>query len=151
MDEQSLGLRITTIARLFRTRFDRRAREIGLTRAQWRTISWAKHKPGATQHQIATLLEVGDVTAGRSIDRLSEAGWVERRPDPNDRRVYRIYLTEDATPVLDRLSALGEDEERIAFSGFSQEEMATLDAMLIRISTNLSAQECAGQCVSAVS
>ncbi|MET0249360.1 MAG: MarR family transcriptional regulator [Sphingobium sp.] len=141
----SPAMRITTIARLFRTRFDRRAREIGLTRAQWRTIYWVKLRPGATQHEIATLLEVGDVTAGRSIDRLAEAGWVERRSDPRDRRVYRIYLTENATPVLNRLSALGDDEERIAFAGFSQEEMAQLEPMLIRIADNLSGQECGAQ------
>jgi MarR family transcriptional regulator for hemolysin len=137
MPERSLALRITSIARLLRTRFDRRAREVDLTRAQWRTITCVRYRPGATQHEIACLLEVGDVTAGRSIDRLSDAGWVERRPDPADRRVYRIYLTSAATPVLTRLAALGEEEERIAFRGFNEAELAQLEQMLLRVWDNL--------------
>jgi DNA-binding MarR family transcriptional regulator len=143
MAEPSLGMRMTMIARIFRTRFDRRAREIGLTRAQWSTISCVRGKPGATQHMIATLLEVGDVTAGRSIDRLEEAGWVERRPDPQDRRVYRIYATDAAAPVLARLTALGDDEENIAFAGFSDAELQQLKAMMGRVMDNLSETDCA--------
>jgi DNA-binding MarR family transcriptional regulator len=136
-------MRMTMIARVFRTRFDRRAREIGLTRAQWSTIACIRDQPGATQHMIATALEVGDVTAGRCIDRLEEAGWVERRPDPEDRRVYRIYATDVATPVLARLGALGQDEENIAFAGFTDTELQQLKAMLNRIMGNLSDTDCA--------
>lgn len=136
--DDSPMIRISLLARLMRTRFDRRARMIGLTRAQWRTIACVRHEPGATQHRIATMLDVGDVTAGRSIDRLAESGWMERRPDPDDRRAYQIFLTEAASPVLERLSAISADEERIALQDFSDDERHQFIRMLGRISDNLS-------------
>lgn len=135
--ETSLTLKISVIARMLRTRFDTRARSIGITRAQWRTIAAVRRAEGAPQRRIAEMLEVGDVTAGRLIDRLSDEGWIERRPDPADRRAYRVYLTPEAAPVLERLSALGADEERRAFAGIDPEELDLLGDILDRIAANL--------------
>lgn len=42
---------------------------------------------------------------GRLIDRLQARGLVERRPDPTDRRVWRLHLTPASTPILDRIAA----------------------------------------------
>lgn len=139
--ELSTAMKLSVIARLLRTRFDQRARTIGLTRAQWRTIAAVSRHPGATQHRIATLLEVGDVTAGRMIDRLNEEGWIERRPDPTDRRAYRVHLTPAADPVLRELTELGADEERRALAGLDAEEIARFSETLGRVLANL-----AGRC-----
>ncbi len=92
-DDKALGIKVMKLSRLLRLRFDQRAQGLGLTRAQWQTIACVRRRPGATQREIAALLEVGEVTVGRSIDKLVEAGWVERRPDPADRRAHRIWLT----------------------------------------------------------
>lgn len=140
----STPMLISHLARLMRTRFDRRTRHIGLTRAQWRTIACVQWEPGATQHRIATMLQVGDVTAGRSIDRLTEAGWMERRPDPQDRRAYRIYMTDKAQPELDRLSSIGQDEERIALAGMNEAEQAQLHRLLQHVVLNMTADDCDG-------
>jgi len=136
-EERTPSVKIGIIARILRKRFDFRARSIGLTSAQWRTIAVVHSTPGITQRGIASRLEVGDVTIGRLIDRLCEEGWIERRPDPNDRRAYRIYLAPSAGPLLGRLAALGADEERITFAGISAEERARFEAVLDRIWQNL--------------
>ncbi|MCF8709416.1 MarR family winged helix-turn-helix transcriptional regulator [Rhizorhapis sp. SPR117] len=135
--EPNVAMRISYLARTLRTRFDSKTRDIGLTRAQWRTIVSVRMEPGATQHRIAELLQVGAVTAGRSIDRLTEAGWLERRSDPADRRAYRVYVAEKATPVLERLGVIAEEEGWIAFAGFDAHEMELLRNMLDRVARNL--------------
>jgi DNA-binding MarR family transcriptional regulator len=133
----SLVLRVSIVARLLRINFDERARSIGVTRAQWRTIATVRFAPGSTQREIAEMLEVREVTAGRHIDRLCEQGWAERRPDASDRRVHRVYLTPAATPLLETLDALGEAEQADALAGFSGEEIAQFESFLARMSDNL--------------
>lgn len=141
MPDKTIGVLISRVARQMRVRFDQRAKDLNLTRAQWRTIACVRHKPGATQRQLAELLEVGEATAGRSLDRLVEAGWVERRADPGDRRSYRVFPTEALTPIVDRLGAIWEDEEIVAFHGFTDRERAEFRRMVERMSGNLGAQE----------
>lgn len=136
-DDTTLGMRILKLSRMVRLRFDRRAAGAGLTSAQWRTIACVRRFPGATQRQIAELLEVSEATAGRSIDRLVEAGWVERRNDPDDRRAHRVYQTDAIEPVVDELAQIGAAEEVAALAGFTPEERVQLDAMLARIAANL--------------
>ena len=135
--EPTAGFRMSWIARMLRTRFDARARAIGLTRAQWTMIVTIRLDVGATQSELASRMEINTVTAGRIIDRLQAADWVERRPDPVDRRVNRVYPTEKATPVLTRLQDLGEEEEEVTLAGFSAEERALFGRMLQRVIDNL--------------
>lgn len=141
MPNKTIGELISRVARQLRIRFDHRARDLNLTRAQWRMIACVRHKPGATQRQLAELLEVGEATAGRSLDRLVAAGWVERRTDPGDRRSYRVYPTEALAPIVDRLGAIWEEEETDAFHSFSDDERTEFRRMLERMSGNLGAQE----------
>lgn len=136
-----LGLKLTVIARLIRKQFDHSASSIGITRAQWTTISVVGGVPGTTQRGIAAILEVGEVTAGRLIDKLCEEGLMERRADPTDRRSHLIYLKPAASAVLAKLSILGEAQERRAFRGLSARELATLDGILDRINDNLTSAE----------
>lgn len=135
--ERTNGLRISYIARMLRTRFDQRARSMGLTRAQWQTIAVIRWNEGATQREVAEKLEVGSVTAGRLIDRLEQDGWIERRADPADRRANRLSISPKAQPMLERLTALGMDEEARALEGLSADERLLLAGLLDRIIVNL--------------
>jgi len=88
------------VARLMRLRFDQRARAFGMTRAQCVTLMKLDCRPGMSQAELATLLEVEPITVARMIDRLEASGMVERRPDPSDRRMHRLHLRDAAAPVL---------------------------------------------------
>lgn len=138
-ERASISHRISLIARLQRTRFDARARSLGITLAQWRTIFAISCGEGTSQRRIAELIEVSDVTTGRLIDRLVDNGWAERRADPADRRSHRIYLTTLAGPMLDQLAALAVDEDSIALTGISLEERAIVASVLDRVIANLEA------------
>ena len=75
-----------------RTRFDQRARAHGMTRAQWVILLRLERQPGMSQNEMAAVCEVEPITVARLVDRLERCGMVERRPDPNDRRINRLHL-----------------------------------------------------------
>lgn len=103
----SLGFLLADTARLLRKQFDQRARTIGLTRAQWQVLAYLSHNQGINQSGLADLLEIEPITLSRHIDKMEEAGWVERRPDASDRRVRLLFLTPSADRVLDELRGIG--------------------------------------------
>lgn len=88
------------LAHLMRTRFDQRARLHDMTRAQWVILLKLERHPGLTQNELANLVEVEPITVARLVDRLQAKGMVERRHDPDDRRVWRLHLLPGAEPVL---------------------------------------------------
>lgn len=133
----SLGFLISDVSRLLRKRFDERARLIGVTRQQWRTLSVLKRHEGSNQGMLAELLEVEPITLGRMIDRLEEAGWVERRRDPGDRRVWRIHLTDAAQPILLQLKSIADSLFVDAAEGISADDQARLHALLEQLRDNL--------------
>ena len=96
-------------ARLLRVEADKRARATGMTRAQWVLLLRVRDRPGLSQKELAELLEVEPITVARLIDRLEARGMVQRRPDPKDRRIWRLHLLPPAEPVLEQLHAERED------------------------------------------
>lgn len=133
----SIGLLLYDTARLMRRDFDRRARTVGLTRAQWMVISYLDRNEGSNQAAIADFLDVEPITIVRHLDRLEEAGWIERRLDPNDRRARLIYLTDKARPILATKRELGAEMREVMLAGLSETARDQLLASLQKIRTNL--------------
>src|ERR1700692_1371610 len=104
--ERSFGFLVNDVARLFGRRFDHNGRRLGLTRAQSRTPAYLARNEGINQAGLADLLEIKPMTLVRQIDRMEEDGWIERRPDPADRRARRLVLTEKARRILARILEL---------------------------------------------
>lgn len=132
-----IGFLLSDASRLLRRRFDERARAIGVTRSQWRALTAVSRREGVTQGRLAEVLEVEPITLCRMLDRLEEAGHVERRRDPNDRRAWNIYLTEKSRPLIDQLRAIGETSIGEALDGIDDAGRAALLDTLTRIRTNL--------------
>ena len=107
-DERHIGFLISDVARLMRTAFDRRVRQLGLTRSQWLVINRLHRRPGATQSELAEMLEVEKATAGRMVDRMEKKGWVVRRADAADRRVNRLHLTDEADLIQLQLAEIAD-------------------------------------------
>ena len=137
MDE-NIGTLLAQVSRLLRRSFDERARGIGVTRPQWLVLGLLKAHAGSNQGTLAEMLEVEPITVGRMIDRLQEAGLVERRADPADRRAWRIYLTEKGEGLLDTLRPFGRETLASALEGVSEAECDRFMATLVRIRANLS-------------
>ncbi|MFD1612265.1 MarR family winged helix-turn-helix transcriptional regulator [Sphingomonas tabacisoli] len=133
----TLGFMIGDVSRLLRRAFDVRARAIGVTRPQWKMLLTLSRHEGVNQGRLADLLDVEAITLCRMVDRLEESGMVERRPDPADRRAWRIYLTDKAHPILDELRLLGNALSEDALTGLTGPDRDALENMLERIRTNL--------------
>jgi DNA-binding MarR family transcriptional regulator len=134
----TLGFLMSDVSRLMRRRFDERARSSGATGPQWRTLKILERHEGLNQGQIAELLEVEPITCCRMIDRLEEAGLVERRRDPADRRAWRIHLTDKARPVLAELHDIAHEMIEAALQGLSAAEREAFITSLQTIRSNLS-------------
>ena len=134
---RSLGFLLADTSRLVRKRVDRRAQTLGLTRAQWRVLAQLRRRQGINQTALADILEVETITLGRHIDRLADKGWVERRPDPDDRRAWRLYLMEEVQPVLDEMRRLSEKTRAEAFEGVPEEDREKLIDTLLLIKANM--------------
>jgi MarR family transcriptional regulator for hemolysin len=106
---REIGLGLIDVARLLRTYADQRARQFGISRAQWTVLMRLDRFEGLKQSELAEVLDLQPISLTRLLDRLAENGLIERRPDPNDRRANRLYLTPAARPLLGQLSKLGED------------------------------------------
>src|ERR1700733_14157430 len=115
--EQNFGFLIHDVARLLRWNFDRRARTLGLTRAQWSVLAQLRRQDGLRQTDLAGLLDVQPITLVRLLDRLEKQGWVERREHKTDRRAKRVFLTKRAAPMIERLATLGKEKRKEALSG----------------------------------
>jgi DNA-binding MarR family transcriptional regulator len=140
---RSLGFLLADVSRLVRRRFDQRASGLGLTRAQWRVLARLRRREGINQTALAEMLEIEPITLGRHIDRLVEKGFVERRPDPADRRAWRLYLRSEVQPVLDRLRQMSGTTSREALEGISETDRERLIELLLTIKGNMLALDAA--------
>ncbi len=138
----SFGFLLHDIARLMGRRFEQQARRFGLSRAQWRALAYLQRCEGAHQSRLAELLDLEPISVARLLDRMQDAGLVERRRDPGDRRVHRLYLTDRARPLLGQGQVLGEAVRSEAFTGLNEQEREQLIALLLRVRGNLSERRC---------
>lgn len=141
LSERSLGFLVHEVARLMRRDLDRRVKSLAPTQAQWRALAYLSRHEGINQAGLAELLEVRPITLARLVDRLEAAGWVERRADPTDRRVFRLFLAERAGPVIERMRALAEETRALALKGVSATAHEQLLDLLATMKANLAAAE----------
>jgi MarR family transcriptional regulator, transcriptional regulator for hemolysin len=135
--EEYIGVVISDVARLLRTEFDRRVRRLGITRAQWLVLTRLHRRPGASLSELTEMMEVEKATAGRMIDRLVANGWVERRTARDDRRVKRVYLTDDAEWVHKRIWRVAEETVDAALADLSARERTQLMSLLQTVKSTL--------------
>jgi DNA-binding MarR family transcriptional regulator len=140
MDE-NIGTMLAQVSRLLRRSFDERARGIGVTRPQWQVLSLLTLHGGINQGGLAELLEVEPITLGRMIDRLQDAQLVERRPDPADRRAWRLFLTDKGQTLLDQLRPFALETYEMALEGVGEADRAALMTILGRMRANLSRRQ----------
>ena len=138
MDSERLGFLLHDGARLMRRDFEQRARDLGLTRAQWSVLAHLSRCEGINQAGLSEILDVAPITLGRTLDRMQRAGWIERRAVDGDKRARALHLTPKARPALKRVFALGLQSRKRAMSGLSDAEQSKLIKLLVRIRDNLS-------------
>ncbi len=138
-DEGYIGYMLSDVARLIRTVFDRRVRSLGLTRAQWLVLTRLYRRPGASQTELADMLEIDRASAGRMIDRMEKNGWVERRRHETDRRINRLHLTGEARRVHAEMWRIAESTVDDALAQLTPAERAQFTALTAKVKSRLQA------------
>jgi len=92
---------------------------------------------GVTHSALAGQLDKSPATITKTVKRMEKAGFVERKPDPRDERLSRVYLTAAGRDVQAAVEQVWQAFELQAFDGFSQEEMAALRGLLQRVCHNI--------------
>jgi MarR family transcriptional regulator, transcriptional regulator for hemolysin len=133
------GYRLADNSRQLRRLFDARVRNLGLTGPQARLLLALERNPGENQVFYAERLEIEPITLTRIVDRLEDAGWVERQSDPADRRARILHLTDKSRGIVIALRASVEALFDEMLDGFSAAERASFAQMLDRIAANLAA------------
>lgn len=135
---RSFGFVLHETARLLGRRFDHKAKHLGLTRAQTQLLAYLVLHEGINQTGLAEMLEIEPISLARLIDRMEQAGWVERRPDPKDRRAWLLFLTAKTKPMFTKMVEVGKEVREEALAGFTAAEREHILEMMVRVRRNLS-------------
>lgn len=135
--KRALSRLLPDVCRLHFVRAQALFHSIGLHRGQPALLSVLWHEEGLTHSELATRMNVTPATITKMLQRMEDAGFVVRQPDPNDRRVSRVYLTEHGRVVRRRVSEMWQQLENETFAGLSDAEKETLRELLLRIRDNL--------------
>jgi len=111
--------------------------ELGLYRGQAAILSALWHEEGIAQTEIAARTWVSPATMTHALQRMEQVGLIERRPDPEDQRRSRVYLTDAGRALEGPVSQAWADIEGRLLDGFSQEEQTLLRQFLKGMIANM--------------
>jgi MarR family transcriptional regulator for hemolysin len=137
-----IGFLVHDVSRMRRTLFDQAVKPLGITRAQWWVLANLSRQEtaGMIQSDLARLLDVGKVSIGSLIDRLEASGHVQRRADPVDRRIKRVFITDRGYEVIDKMRSVGRDLTVLILKGIPLDEVHVAEEVLHRMKDNLREQ-----------
>jgi DNA-binding MarR family transcriptional regulator len=136
-EPQHLDFLLAQVSRLHHHRAHELLDKIGLFRGQPRVIDLLVEQNGLTHRELAEKLEVTPATVTKMIQRMEKAGFVQRKPDADDQRVSRVYLTKAGRGVHADLQTFQQQMDSESFRGFSEEEQAVMRGFLLRLRENL--------------
>ncbi len=135
--DESLGFLLADISRLMRSAFHQRLEGSSLTLAQARALIYVSRNEGVRQVDLARMLEVQPITLARLIDQLADAGLVERRSDPADRRAYQMFLTPAAAAHLGAIKQVAAVIQADALRDLDEQQATSVFFALRKMRDNL--------------
>lgn len=136
-DEKTLGQLIHMIGRMQTVRADQRMEYIGLRRGQARLLLMLSNHDGVTHTEIADKLDVSPAAATKAIKRMEALGYLQRRPDPGDERVSRVYLLEGGQALIHQIQKIFREVDQLLLRDLSAEDQTMLSQPLEKMYHNL--------------
>jgi MarR family transcriptional regulator, organic hydroperoxide resistance regulator len=118
-----------------------RLREIGISISQCDVLTTLSEREGVSQQQLAERLYVTKGNISGLLDRLEEAGFVERRAAASDRRQYSIHLTASGRAMAENAVAVQHKWIASTLGRMSEADLAALDARLVALRDIVREQE----------
>src|SRR5262245_46552731 len=134
---KNFGFLLKDVTRLYTRHFEQRAAQLGMTLPQCKVLGVLARNEGATQVQLAELTDTDPMTLVRILDRMEQDDWIERRPDPKDRRVRRLHLRPASESVLAEIWRVADKARGDALAGLTAAEHTQLMSLLERVHDNL--------------
>ena len=134
---ENIDLILANIGHLHRTRITQLFDALGLYQGQPRVLRLLWMQEGLTHTELAERLKVTPATTTKMLQRMEKTGFLVRRPDEQDQRVSRVFLTETGRRVQAEVEKLFRQMEQETFAGLSDEEREVLRGLLLRVRDNL--------------
>ena len=97
--------------------------------------------PDGSQDRLAEALSINKSNVARILAALEEKGLIRRQPNPADRRLTQVFLTEEAEALLPVLREVNKQWATFVTEDLSQTEQETLEALLGRILAHLKGED----------
>jgi MarR family transcriptional regulator, organic hydroperoxide resistance regulator len=140
LEDRTIGQLLAQIFRLGENRMRVKMGEIGLHRAQGFALHYLLHHDGITQTQLARAVHITPATATSMLQRMERDGWIERRNDPADQRLSRVFVTEKAKRFHDEAMASLREVEADLECTLTDAERRELRRLLVKLHTGLVAK-----------
>jgi MarR family transcriptional regulator for hemolysin len=129
----NFGYLLKDLGRLYTRRFEERAQALQLTLSQCKALGYLTRNEGISQTRLAELAELDPMSLVRILDHMEAEGWVERRPDPNDRRARCLYTKDKARDIMKEILQLADETRTEFLAELTLEEAERLIDMLERV------------------
>tara|TARA_B110000503_G_scaffold66247_1_gene103910 strand:+ start:446 stop:901 length:456 start_codon:yes stop_codon:yes gene_type:complete len=133
------GFLVHDVSRVRKKVVDSELQPLGITRSQWWVlVNMARYgEKGILQTELARKMSLGKVSLGGLIDRMEAAGWLERLPDPQDRRAKKVVMTDSGEKLLHEMQDIALGINKKIMKGITKEQNKLLDGMLKTMKHNL--------------
>jgi len=129
--------RIMGLSRRIKRMMEETCAEHDLTWGEWKVLGYLHRKAGPTRRaspgQLAEHLELSSGAMTNRLDRLEEAGLIERLRDPDDRRGVQVELTAPGREAYEQTTTAQAEKEALVASALSAREKKDLNALLRRM------------------
>lgn len=136
-DENTIAILIHDVARQLRVLIDSKVEPFNLTRLKWQALGILDRKDGISQAELAERLDLDRSSVGRLLERMEVRGFIRRERDDADRRIVRVFIENDAKPLLEDLENISEEVKMQATEDLSKDEQDQLVNILLKMKSNL--------------
>jgi len=134
--EDSVGYLLARAKTMLSKSIDESLSQLGITHAQGSVFMMLALGKCNTAADLARDLFIDSAAMKRMLDRLEAKGLLERIPDVNDRRLFKLELTDAGKELVQKLPAIYSDVLLVGFTGFSAEEIGFLKSLLRKLLAN---------------
>ncbi len=138
-EQENLGFLLADNVRLTRRIAGHYFEQYQMTLSQAKALLGVRRWQGIRQVDLADFMDIQPISLARLLDQLAQQGWIERRPDPKDRRAFQLYLTPAAAPIVKMITAASAEFQQRALEGLTAEQQQALFAGLSKVHENLMA------------
>lgn len=136
-DDIFSGMLLNQLAHLGQYQVMKRTESLGITPSQAGILFALAHEGGLSQKELSRRIGITPPSITAALRKLEGRSYIVRRPDENDQRVIRIWLTEKGSFCLKELRHVLSEADEILYQGFSTEERMLMKRLLLEMRENL--------------